>query len=773
MSATRGYLVISERISLSLCGGDVWVNKGHVVDRAVLCTPAKFNSVHVEGTRAAAKLAGLEHVEFISEPMAASFGYGFTTERAGKWLVYDLGGGTFDAVVVQNQRGRLNTLDIEGINQLGGGDMDRLLWDNLVFPQLARELGRPVDDPAFSGMHRAGIFYCEKLKIALSTSEQVTFNSLDLNKRVLINGEEAEASFILTRGQLNQLIDPLVARSLEICRTLKQRHPDLSAVLVIGGPTHMPCVREAVASLGLEVQKNVDPMTAVVSGAALYASTVPVRVLSISPLATNVVGSSNDAGPVRLQLDYEPKCEDTEAPIVICGEDPRAATFEIVCEPNWRSGGFALDGLPKPVMVRVAPRKTNVYLLKVYSHDQCELPCEPAEFSIFNGITTGPPPLPESFRVEFRNADDDQKYSHDILIAKGTPLPARGTVTLRTSSEISRQSATTVTIKIWEGDYDHLRANRLAFVLTIDGSQLRTRLPAKSEIEITLRVSTGRDPKAEAHVDLLDQSFPIPAMGVKIDVTNPDQLAERRDWLIGQIDAFDEALPEEPTRARLELLRQQLFGADFNTALKLVRAQEAETGDAASRIDTTLRETEGSLIALREHEEKNTLPAEWAREKSRVGELVESPFAVEHDQRLFGALTERGDSAQASGKINRLRTCKRDVVRLKYRILGRDPGFWRGFYKNMNKSPAAYTDSAAAIREDTICHTDEFSQQCFRAIVRLAPIIAAMRRSSISIFPDSSSGESGAGAPVSLNRWFVPRARLKRVATAFSRHDFS
>ena len=683
--------------------------KGHVVDRAIICTPAKFSSVQVEGTRAAARLAGIEHVEMISEPMAASFGYGFTTERKGKWLVYDLGSGTFDAVVVQNQKGRLNTLDIEGDNQLGGTDMDRLMWDSLVLPRLAKEINRAIDDPALSAIRKAGLFQSELLKIALSTANKVTFNTLDLPQPLLLDGEQSEVSFVVSREELDRLIEPLITRSLEICRKLKLKHPDMSALLLIGGPTYMPFVRESVATLGLDMQTSVNPMTAVASGAALYAATIPVKVSppSISPS----YGTDSATGPVKLQVDFDPTSEDIEAPVVICGEDSRAVSFELLREPNYTSGKLALDGMPKPLMVPVAPGKTNRYRIKVFGSDLRELPCEPAEFSIFNGLTTSAPPLPESFRVEIRNPDDEERHAPVMLIKKGTPLRAKGTITLKTAVELNRNSGANITVKIWEGDGEALRADRLAFLLTIDGSQLRSRLPAKSEVDITLRVDASRTAEAEAFVSLLDQTFSIPAVGVRLDTKNPDQLEDRRDWLAGQINSLDDSLDQGPSKRQLELLRERLFSPETNTAFKLAKGDGSDGGDATTRIDSTLRAVEGRFVQLRELEEDQTLPRLWEEQKAEVGAMLEWPLATNEDRRIYTAVTEAGNEAAAAKKKNRLRSFHKELHRLGFRILGRDEGFWRQFFKRMNKQVTAYVDPQQARKlMDVIDTTTEFDE---------------------------------------------------------------
>jgi len=669
--------------------------RGHGVDRAVICTPAKFNTVQAAATHEAATLAGIDHVAFISEPMAASFGYGFSQEKKGKWIIFDFGAGTFDAVIVQNQAGRLSILEISGDNRLGGRDMDRIVWEELIIPRVCRETGLAPDAETFMRSRRAGLMLAERIKLQLTATASAMFDAGDLKKPIKVGGEDLELTFQISRGELESHMEPIARKAVDICRRLLGKYRDVSAVLLVGGPTKMPIVRELVKTLGIAVDLSVDPMTAVATGAALYAATVPVESAAASrpvAAAATPTGAAPSDGKVSLEVEYEPACEDTEAPVVIVGSDPRAAVFQVVnASGSFASGTLPLDGQPRPLMVPLEPRTSNVFRIRVFGSDHRELGCEPSEFSIYSGLTTSAPPTPDSFRVEIQDPDNDRRAKAEVLIAKGTPLPAKGSISLRTTAELSKASFDRIHVKIWEGEREHLRANHLAFILAIAGQDLRTKLPAKSEIQITLKVSAGRAVEAECYIPLLDQAFTLEPHNHRMDTSNPDQLEERRSSLIVDVDSLEETSGREHAIAvELNVFRQRLFSKEMENAFRVARTESSDSADAFARIDATLRDVDERLLCLREREEDRILPVEWLEDLNDTREVIESPLADDNDRRAFAHLEAEGNSALERKRFGKLRALKQDVVRLRFRILGRDIRFWKEFYRTFSKNPAAY-----------------------------------------------------------------------------------
>lgn len=254
---------------------------GAAIDGAVVTIPAAFNQMQSEATVRAAHAAGLERVTLLQEPIAAALAS--IAEAGGKdglFLVYDLGGGTFDVALVRAVGGAVNIVAHEGVNMLGGRDFDRRIMSNLVRPWLLNEFDLPSEferEDQFQRLVRVARYAVERAKIDLSTASTATVFAGDddirlddrAGKRIFVDVE-------VTRAQVEELIADAITESVALCRkTLDDNgfsHDDVDRVVLIGGPSKMPVVRERVsAELGIARQQGTDPMTAVAMGAAIFA----------------------------------------------------------------------------------------------------------------------------------------------------------------------------------------------------------------------------------------------------------------------------------------------------------------------------------------------------------------------------------------------------------------------------------------------------------------------------------------------------------------------
>ena len=285
---------------------DVRRQTGTDVTTAVITVPAAFGALQCEATARAAGLAGLEEAPLLQEPIAAAIGYGARPGSANqRWLVFDLGGGTLDIAVVSTREGRLNVLEHRGNNLLGGKDIDRSIVEQILLPALEAtyDLGASGPNGARSALLPRLRIKAEEAKIDLSTDSQVVVSLFDLGKDD--SGEPIEMEVPLARAQLEGLMEPL----LEKCCILAQEAlagarlagADLDRILLVGGPTQSPLLRELLsARLGAPVDFSADPMTVVGRGAAVYASTLERTKSLLSPRPP----MTGDC--VHLKLAYEP-----------------------------------------------------------------------------------------------------------------------------------------------------------------------------------------------------------------------------------------------------------------------------------------------------------------------------------------------------------------------------------------------------------------------------------------------------------------------------------
>ncbi|MCS7085700.1 MAG: Hsp70 family protein, partial [Bacteroidia bacterium] len=188
-----------------------FVNTGETLDAAVITIPASFDTIQSNATKEAGHLAGFKQVVLLQEPIAASLAYANKAKNVdltdGQWLVYDLGGGTFDVALVKISDGEMKVLDHEGDNFLGGTDFDDLIVRKFIIPKL-EEAGRfsrlEEKMTSASGGYNAAYYVClakaEEAKIQLSaqTSAEIDFGANPITDEA---GEEIDACFVLTRSE--------------------------------------------------------------------------------------------------------------------------------------------------------------------------------------------------------------------------------------------------------------------------------------------------------------------------------------------------------------------------------------------------------------------------------------------------------------------------------------------------------------------------------------------------------------------------------------------
>ena len=268
---------------------------GEPVEKAVITVPAYFDDNQRTATKDAGTIAGLDVVRLVNEPTAASLAYGIDKQSDDdiNILVFDLGGGTLDVTIMEFGDGVFEVQSTSGDTQLGGTDMD-----NAILKYLADEFKKTdgidlmEDDQAVQRLREAA----EKAKIELSSTltSQVNLPFISMGA----DGKPHNLINDLSRAKLEELVDPIVKKcGTPIKQALddaKMTRDDINKIILVGGPTRMPCVQKFVEDyIGKNVERGIDPMECVAMGAAIQGGVLAGEIkdlvlLDVTPLSLGI-----------------------------------------------------------------------------------------------------------------------------------------------------------------------------------------------------------------------------------------------------------------------------------------------------------------------------------------------------------------------------------------------------------------------------------------------------------------------------------------------------
>src|SRR5918994_1911842 len=266
-----------------------------MISNPVVTVPAYFNDNQRQATKDAGEIAGLQVVRIINEPTAASLAYGLDkAQKDLKIMVFDFGGGTLDVTIMEMGGGVFQVKSTSGDTQLGGTDMDNALVSYVV-DEFKKQSGIDInnDKAAMMRVREAA----EKAKIELSnvvtTEINLPFLAYDATsgpKNLVLN---------LSRAKLEELVRPIIERCktsvTQALQDAKMSSPDIDKIILIGGPTRMPMVRQFVGTvMGKEPERGIDPMEAVAMGAAIQGAIIAgdvstdILLVDVTPLTLGV-----------------------------------------------------------------------------------------------------------------------------------------------------------------------------------------------------------------------------------------------------------------------------------------------------------------------------------------------------------------------------------------------------------------------------------------------------------------------------------------------------
>ena len=331
---------------------------GTTITEAVITVPAYFNDAQRQATKDAGKIAGLEVKRIINEPTAAALAYGLQNKKtkSEKIAVYDLGGGTFDISILEVADGVVEVLSTTGDTHLGGDDFDKIIMDWMIERFKKDEnIDLSKDSQAMQRLKEAA----EKAKIELSGMQSTNINLPFITAN---SSGPKHLNFDLSLAEFNRLTDHLIERSIKPCRQAlsdaKLAANDINEVLLVGGSTKIPAVREAVEKFfGRKANHTMNPDEVVAIGAAVQGgilggdeSVQDILLLDVTPLTLGLetlggvrtpIIDRNTTIPTKKSQVFSTATDNQPAVsiVVLQGERPMA-------NDNKRLGNFELTGIP-------------------------------------------------------------------------------------------------------------------------------------------------------------------------------------------------------------------------------------------------------------------------------------------------------------------------------------------------------------------------------------------------------------------------------------------
>jgi len=658
--------------------GDIQARFAQDISACVITVPAMFHQPASEATTRAARLAGITQAPLLQEPIAAALAYGSTAAGSdGYLLVYDFGGGTFDASLVQLKQGRLQVIDHAGDDYLGGKDFDELLVSYVV--ERLRDTYQ-IDEPV-RGNPRRRRFYaklkeeCEQAKIRLSRQDEV---SIELVGEEDDDGQTIDELIPIRRTDYSQMIEPLILRSVDVIRGLLSRNKlDSSAIrtmLMVGGPTLTPHLRTFVsAETGISLETRLDPMTVVARGAALYAS---------SQVLQREGAASLRAGEISVDLKFPPVSDDET--VMVGGRVDQAEKVQLQLmrvDGGWTSPQIPIENGTFVARVLLVPGKSNEFSISMVDERGTRLPVAPDRFTIRHGVTVEHAPLSRTIGVAVEGENEARMLP---LLLHGTSLPATVRHSFYTTRALSPGQTEGINIHLLEGEASRADRNDHLGMIRIDGTSLTRPLPMGSEVEVTLSIDESRHLFVKAFISVLDSTIPL-------RITEHERKAPDPEVIQRQVRAEQQRLSNSPglvDDSEAEQLRVQL-----HDALEQLNSRAA---DASFQAQQRLRTVQVKVDQAADAAEVPLLKSQIAEWLTHTEEQAEFPHATDSHRTQLALLRPEIEAAMKAGNGGQLRQKLEQLQSLYWAIRTQHRGFWIGYYQHLVERHEQMSDPTSA-----------------------------------------------------------------------------
>jgi molecular chaperone DnaK len=470
------------------------------------------------------------NVELLMEPIAAATAYGMSGNFSENsiWLVYDLGGGTFDVALVNNYGNTPHVIGSSGNEHLGGKDMDDLLLIYVLTEIIKDKNKYQIDIQKFMNNpdNRLALtllkLMVEQKKIELSekvnsvikkmrpdiseedfrkTVKKVSVD-IDIPEPVIRDdtGKEVNIKITLTAGRYNSIISGILLQTVENCIKLladKKLSPgDIDRIILVGGPTRYYYASEFLKQkLGIRIDQSIDPMLAVAQGAAIFANSKKVEDTDVRDVIECI--KAKGGGKIKVKLNYPSEGSNANTEFITgeISDDKKYDHIRIFrSDGGWDSKPVVIEPDQTFILeVPIVKQNLNIFNIELTNSGHSIVATDPDYFSIPN------PPRTRDVAPHNLNVTlfDGTCY---CMIKKDTPLPAEGSHDFLTTAQILKkgESKPVLEIEITEGESMYSDRNTIVEKLVFTNEHIETDLPAGANVPVTIEQMGNRQIHARA-----------------------------------------------------------------------------------------------------------------------------------------------------------------------------------------------------------------------------------------------------------------------------------
>ena len=566
----------------------------------VITVPAAFNQMKKDATLQAARMAGINNVALMQEPVAAIMSIMRASKQEGIFLVYDLGGGTFDVSIAENINGKVNLLAHGGVEMCGGRDIDRMVFNQVVVPWLRSNFTLPEDfliNRKYKTFCRVAQWATERAKIELSANETSTIALSEGEARTTDeDGNEMYLDIDLSRQQVDGIIADLVKETVEATRETMNKAGlsanDIERIVFVGGPTNYKPLRDKIAyELSLPANIDVNPMTAVAEGASIFAESIDWSSNTHSRKAANEVIKTD----IDLSFKYTARTPNDSAKIMcVLGNDLNGYTIEFTSsDTGWSSGSAALKN-NMMVSLPLSKNGENAFIVKVMDEFGREQPIGSNIIVITKTLATiGAIPASHSIGVEVIDKLGGVPELM-FLVEEGDALPKKGTLTVKAGQTLKAGTNDSINIKLWEGNIQSpITDNRFIGMLKITGTDIDSGVvPTGADIECEYEILDSGTINLEVSIPCIGASFAnrnfYSRQEGQIDLTDIDSIAEQGRQVLDRIDSMAEKVDDpQLSEARKKAERAATLDSQPQSEAEDVQKANNDLLDAKKLINKT------------------------------------------------------------------------------------------------------------------------------------------------------------------------------------------